>query len=121
MNAWTLALLDSSERLHLVDVHTHEEQETSDLSSVGLVYESSHFKGIFTGGNVSKAMVSETLQMIVWNSELFFKFLLLVGNNITMLIILSHWFSEFWDFSLFSYQKIIQKYTYLNCFVYSLL
>lgn len=61
MNSWTLAAMDTSERLHLVDVHSHEELETSDLSSVGLVYESSHFKGIFTGGNVSKAMVGSLI------------------------------------------------------------
>lgn len=57
LNSWTLAVIDISERLHLLDVHTHEELENLDVSNIGLVYESSHFKGIFTGGNVSKAMV----------------------------------------------------------------
>ncbi len=33
-----------------------EELESVDLSSVMLVYGSSHFKGLATGGNVSKAM-----------------------------------------------------------------
>ncbi|KAL0270958.1 UNVERIFIED_CONTAM: hypothetical protein PYX00_008218 [Menopon gallinae] len=56
LNSWTLAVIDISERLHLLDVHTHEELENLDISNIGLVYESSHFKGIFTGGNVSKAM-----------------------------------------------------------------
>jgi len=58
LNSWTLALLDLSEKLHVLDVHSEEEMESCDLSRVGLIYESSHFKGIFTGGNVSKAMVN---------------------------------------------------------------
>lgn len=58
LNSWTLAAIDLSERLHLLDVHSHEELENLDISNIGLVYESSHFKGILTGGNVSRAMVS---------------------------------------------------------------
>lgn len=58
LNTRTLALLDASEAFHLVDVRTREELETIDLAGVGLVYNSAHFKGLATGGNVSKAMVS---------------------------------------------------------------
>ncbi|XP_065215461.1 vacuolar protein sorting-associated protein 8 homolog isoform X2 [Planococcus citri] len=56
LNTRTIAALDTKEQLHLVDVRTKQELEKIDLSTVGLVYNSSHFKGLSTGGNVSKAM-----------------------------------------------------------------
>lgn len=56
MNSRSLAVLDIQEKLHLLDVRTQESLETLDLSNVGLSYASSHFKGLSTGGNVSKAM-----------------------------------------------------------------
>ncbi|XP_046485765.1 vacuolar protein sorting-associated protein 8 homolog [Neodiprion pinetum] len=56
LNARSLALLDTQEKLHLLDVRLQDELETLDLSRVGISYASSHFKGLSTGGNVSKAM-----------------------------------------------------------------
>ncbi|XP_048511434.1 vacuolar protein sorting-associated protein 8 homolog isoform X2 [Athalia rosae] len=56
LNARSLALLDTQEKLHLLDVRSQDELETLDLSKVGISYASSHFKGLSTGGNVSKAM-----------------------------------------------------------------
>ncbi|XP_068082015.1 vacuolar protein sorting-associated protein 8 homolog isoform X2 [Anabrus simplex] len=56
LNTRTLAALDTLEQLHLLDVRTQEELEVLDLSDIGLVYGTSHFKGLCTGGNVSKAM-----------------------------------------------------------------
>lgn len=53
----TVALVDTNETLHLLDVRTKQELETLDLSIVDLVYNSAAFKGLATGGNVSKAMV----------------------------------------------------------------
>lgn len=41
-----------------MDVRSQEELENIDLTSARLVYSSSHFKGLATGGNVSKAFVS---------------------------------------------------------------
>jgi hypothetical protein len=46
------------EQLHLMDVRTQEELEVLDLAEVRLVYGTSYFKGLATGGNVSRAMVS---------------------------------------------------------------
>ncbi|XP_049808749.1 vacuolar protein sorting-associated protein 8 homolog [Schistocerca nitens] len=56
LNTRTLAVLDTLEQLHLVDVRSHEELEVLDLAAVGLVYATAHFKGLATGGNVSKAL-----------------------------------------------------------------
>lgn len=59
LNTRTLATVDTMEQLHLLDVRTQEELEVLDLAEVRLVYGTSHFKGLATGGNVSKAMVSQ--------------------------------------------------------------
>ncbi|XP_048390775.1 vacuolar protein sorting-associated protein 8 homolog isoform X1 [Stegostoma tigrinum] len=56
INSRTLALLDSAEKLHVVDRHSQEELEIVDLAEVQLVYNSSHFKSLATGGNVSQAL-----------------------------------------------------------------
>lgn len=59
LNTRIVAALDIKEQLHLLDVVTKQELEKLDLSSVGLIYNSSHFKGLSTGRNVSKAMVNQ--------------------------------------------------------------
>ncbi len=61
LNPRTLALVDVKETLRVVDVRSQEELESVDLSGTRLVYASSHFKGLATGGNVSKAFVSDLL------------------------------------------------------------
>ncbi|XP_077501236.1 LOW QUALITY PROTEIN: vacuolar protein sorting 8 [Amblyomma americanum] len=58
LNSRTLAALDTSENLHVLDVRSQEELEVLDVSDVQMVYGTSHFKGHATGGNVSKAMVA---------------------------------------------------------------
>ncbi|XP_037068491.1 vacuolar protein sorting-associated protein 8 homolog [Pollicipes pollicipes] len=56
ISARTLALIDGQEKLHLWDVRGQQQLETLDLSFVKMVYSTSYFKGLATGGNVSKAM-----------------------------------------------------------------
>ncbi|KAM9454212.1 vacuolar protein sorting-associated protein 8 homolog [Clarias gariepinus] len=56
LNPRTLVLLDSGEKLHVVDRPSQEELETLDMAEVQLVYNSSHFKSLATGGNVSQAL-----------------------------------------------------------------
>lgn len=55
LNAKTIAILDSSERLHVTDVKTNEELQLINLDHVQLVYNNSSFKSLATGGYVSKA------------------------------------------------------------------
>ncbi|KAK2090828.1 Vacuolar protein sorting-associated protein 8 [Saguinus oedipus] len=56
INSRTVVLLDSVEKLHVIDRQTQEELETMEISEVQLVYNSSHFKSLATGGNVSQAL-----------------------------------------------------------------
>ncbi|ESO93558.1 hypothetical protein LOTGIDRAFT_215952 [Lottia gigantea] len=56
MNARTLVTLDKTEKLHVIDVRSEEELEVIDISDVQLVYGSSFFKSLATGGNVSQAL-----------------------------------------------------------------
>ncbi|XP_077997967.1 vacuolar protein sorting-associated protein 8 homolog isoform X1 [Glandiceps talaboti] len=55
-NSRTLVTVDTTERLHVIDVRTEEELEVIDLVDVELVYGTSYFKSLATGGNVSKAL-----------------------------------------------------------------
>uniref|UniRef100_A0A671T1U3 Vacuolar protein sorting-associated protein 8 homolog n=1 Tax=Sinocyclocheilus anshuiensis TaxID=1608454 RepID=A0A671T1U3_9TELE len=56
INPRTLVLLDSTEKLRVVDRPSQEELETVDMAELQLVYNSSHFKSLATGGNVSQAL-----------------------------------------------------------------
>lgn len=57
INSRTLVLVDSHEKLQVVDRPSQEVLETLDLEQVQLVYNSRHFKSLATGGNVSQALV----------------------------------------------------------------
>ena len=57
VDAYTVAALDPREKVHLLSVKDDSEVEVFDLSHLELVYNSSFFKSIETGGNVSKALV----------------------------------------------------------------
>ncbi|XP_014767622.1 vacuolar protein sorting-associated protein 8 homolog isoform X2 [Octopus bimaculoides] len=56
MNPRTLVTLDTTEKIHVIDVRSEEELEIVDIADVQLVYGSSHFKSLATGGNVSEAL-----------------------------------------------------------------
>ncbi|XP_034079092.1 vacuolar protein sorting-associated protein 8 homolog isoform X4 [Gymnodraco acuticeps] len=56
INSRTLVLVDSHEKLQVVDRASQEVLETLDLEQVQLVYNSRHFKSLATGGNVSQAL-----------------------------------------------------------------
>lgn len=61
INSRTLVLVDSHEKLQVVDRPSQEVLETLDLEQVQLVYNSRHFKSLATGGNVSQALVRDQL------------------------------------------------------------
>jgi len=63
LNPRSLIVLDSQEKLHLLDVRAQDNLETLDMSRVGISYASSHFKGLSTGGNVSKVMKNNAINM----------------------------------------------------------
>ncbi|XP_044759264.1 vacuolar protein sorting-associated protein 8 homolog [Coccinella septempunctata] len=50
-----LALIDTSEILHLLDVRSQKELEVLELGNAELVYNSAHFKALALGGGVSEA------------------------------------------------------------------
>ncbi|KAL3853951.1 hypothetical protein ACJMK2_013245 [Sinanodonta woodiana] len=56
MNPKTLVTLDTTEKLHVIDVRSEEELEVIDISEVQLIYNNSFFKSLATGGNVSQAL-----------------------------------------------------------------
>uniref|UniRef100_A0A3Q1HLR0 RING-type domain-containing protein n=1 Tax=Anabas testudineus TaxID=64144 RepID=A0A3Q1HLR0_ANATE len=56
INSRTLVLVDSHEKLQVVDRPSQEILETLELEQVQLVYNSRHFKSLATGGNVSQAL-----------------------------------------------------------------
>lgn len=68
INSRTAVLLDSVEKLHVIDRQTQEELETIEIPEVQLVYNSSHFKSLATGGNVSEALVSADDLLVFANS-----------------------------------------------------
>lgn len=51
-----LFIVDDKENVHLIHVADQSELETLDLSQVQLIYESSHYKALVNGGEVSSAM-----------------------------------------------------------------
>ena len=56
LNSRTMNLIDVSERAHVLDVRSEEEVEIIDLADVKLVYSTSFYKSLATGGNVSPAL-----------------------------------------------------------------
>ncbi|XP_056587442.1 vacuolar protein sorting-associated protein 8 homolog [Triplophysa dalaica] len=56
INSHTLVLMDSREKLRVVDRPSQEELEVVDMTELQLVYNSSNFKSLATGGNVSQAL-----------------------------------------------------------------
>lgn len=67
VDAYTVAALDPRENIHLLSVKDDSEVEVFDLAHVELVYNSSFFKSIETGGNVSRALVRRRCSpLCVW-------------------------------------------------------
>jgi len=56
LNSRTMTFVDVTERAHVLDVRSEDEVEILDLADVRLVYGSSFYKSLATGGNVSPAL-----------------------------------------------------------------
>ena len=91
LNSQTVALIDSSERIHTVDVKSQEELECLDLASVQLVFGSSYFKSLSTGGNVSEAMKLASSQACYQSVQCFSGQLLILGTETVHCMTLRHW------------------------------
>jgi len=82
LNNRCLAVVDTAEVFHLHDVKHQEELESADLSGVQLVYGSSFFKGLATGGNVSKAMALAAERAVYGSIVPFTDQLLILGERL---------------------------------------
>ncbi len=91
LNNRCMAVVDTEEGFHLHDIKNQEELETVDLSGVHMVYGSSFFKGLATGGNVSKAM-SRAGERAVYNSvATFTDQLLILGRESFHILVIRTW------------------------------
>ncbi|KAK8727977.1 hypothetical protein OTU49_009327 [Cherax quadricarinatus] len=91
LNSRTLAVMDTREHLHVIDVKTQEEQEMVDLAHLGLVYASPHFKAIATGGNVSKAMALSGERACYHSMVSFGSQVLLLGTKSFQVVTVRSW------------------------------
>lgn len=113
MNSRSLAVLDVQEKLHLIDVRTQENLETLDVSNVGLSYASSHFKGLSTGGNVSKAMALAGERACYNTVVMFGSQLLLLGMKSLHAVCIRTWTERLCHLTV---QVSIRTFTYSNAF-----
>ncbi|XP_011152021.1 vacuolar protein sorting-associated protein 8 homolog isoform X1 [Harpegnathos saltator] len=91
LNPRSLIVLDTQEKLHLLDVRAQDNLETLDMSRVGISYASSHFKGLSTGGNVSKAMALAGERACYNTMVVFGTQLLLLGTKSLHAICIRTW------------------------------
>ena len=102
-----MALLDSTENFHLFDVRNQEALESIDLSNVQLVYGSSFFKGLATGGNVSAAMALAGEKATYESFLTFTNQFILLGRNTFHVMMIRSW-SERIDY-------LVKANNYLDC------
>uniref|UniRef100_A0A2L2YDL3 Vacuolar protein sorting-associated protein 8-like protein n=1 Tax=Parasteatoda tepidariorum TaxID=114398 RepID=A0A2L2YDL3_PARTP len=91
LNSRTLVTLDVSEHLHVIDVKSNEELEVLDLADVQLVYGTTHFKGLATGGNVSKAMAVAGERACYYSMSAFGSQLLILGTKSIHVMTMRTW------------------------------
>ncbi|KAL9958184.1 hypothetical protein ACROYT_G035162, partial [Oculina patagonica] len=91
LNPQIIATVDTLERIHVIDVRSMVELEVLDLSSVQLVYSSSYFKSLSTGGNVSKALVAASEHSCYQTAVVFNGQQLLLGVKSVHVLTLRNW------------------------------
>lgn len=91
VNSQVIVTVDTLERIHTIDVSSKEELECLDLASVQLVYGSSYFKSLSTGGNVSEALKKASGQVCYQSVQCFSGQLLLLGTKSIHCLSLRNW------------------------------
>lgn len=86
-----MAVLDTTEIFHLHDIKNQEELESIDLADVQIVYGSSFFKGLATGGNVSKAMTIAGEKAVYGASRVFTNQMVILGRQSLHVLIIRSW------------------------------
>ena len=100
LNAKTIAILDNMERLHIVDVRTNMELQifTNLHECVQLVYNSSFFKSLANGGNVSEALAYAGESACYQTFQAYMGKLFMLGKNAISMFSLQNWSTRIDDF-----------------------
>jgi hypothetical protein len=100
LNAKTIAVLDDKEKLHITDIRTNEElQLIAGLTeSVQLVYNTSFFKSLATGGHVSKALACAGDNACYQSFRSYLGKLFMLGSRSVQFFALQSWSSRIDDF-----------------------
>ena len=91
MNPKVIVTIDTLERIRTIDVKTKEELECLDLGIVKLVYGSSYFRSLATGGNVSKALNAASEYVCYHSVQVFNGQLLLLGTKSIHCLTIRSW------------------------------
>lgn len=97
LNAKTLAILDQNEKLHIVDIKSNEELQCLSIN-VKLVYNSSFFKSLATGGYVSEALAYAGENSCYQSFRSFLGQLFMLGTDSVTLFSLQNWSARIDDF-----------------------
>ena len=91
MNPKVIVTIDTLEKIRTIDVKTKEELECLDLGIVKLVYGSSYFRSLATGGNVSKALNTASEYVCYHSVQVFNGQLLLLGTKSIHCLTIRSW------------------------------
>ncbi|RNA35004.1 vacuolar sorting-associated 8 -like protein, partial [Brachionus plicatilis] len=97
LNAKTIGILDESEKLHIVDIKSNEELQCLN-TNVKLVYSSSFFKSLSTGGYVSEALAYAGQNSCYQTFRNFLGQLFLLGTDSITMFSLQNWSARIDDF-----------------------
>lgn len=99
LNAKTLAILDDSEKVHIYDIRSNTElQVLANLSSIKLVYSSTFFKSLATGGYVSKALAYAGENACYSTIQSYLGQFFMLGSRSVEIFSLQNWSTRIDDF-----------------------
>ena len=91
LSSQIIITIDKLECIRTIDVKTQEELECLDLGSVNLVYGSSYFKSLPTGGNVSPALKAASAHACYQSVRVFNGQLILLGTKSIHCLTMRFW------------------------------